>query len=211
LAASRPKRNLIAQVEWGSEMQASLRLALLIDAENVSHNLAGRIFDLVMPLGNVQVRRIYGDFKGQAASWDEAARRHALDARHCFSPATGKNGSDIRLALDAMELVNAGGIDAVCVVSSDGDFAVLAQKVREAGRLVYGIGRTSTTKGYRESCDEFFCLDDAAAVVATTPTPHAALPLIRQALAKCTSRDGWYHLGAFGIEARKAGLLAKNR
>jgi hypothetical protein len=172
------------------------RLAVLIDAENIAHHRAARVFDLIAPRGEAPIRRIYGDLAGSAKSWEEAVPPHALEVRHCVAPATGKNGADIALTIEAMDLLRDGGMDGFCIVSSDGDFAELARRIRRDGLKVYGLGCAKTAQGYRESCTEFFCLDPAPAVAAATP--HAALPKIRKALAACPERDGWYHLGEFG-------------
>lgn len=186
------------------------RLAVLIDAENVSYKLADKVFELVAPLGAIRVRRMYGDFEGQAKSWKPAAARHALDARTCFEPTRGKNGSDMRLTIDAVDLLRDGETEGFCIVSSDGDFAELACRLRGDGRLAYGLGCKLTAQRYRDTCTQFFCLDPAPSVAAASQrTPHAALPLIQEALAKCQSRDGWYHLGGFGIEAIRVGLVSK--
>ena len=186
------------------------RLAVLIDAENVSHHLARPLFDEVARFGVPQVRRLYGDFKGPASGWDKAVARFALDPRHCFAPARGKNGTDITLAIDAMDLLHGGGIDGFCIASSDGDFAALAGRIRRQGVRVYGFGNGA--ERFRIACSEYVVLvqpekkTEPKVVVAE---PHAALPGIRSVLEKMQSRDGWYCLAAFGSEARRAGVDPK--
>jgi hypothetical protein len=153
---------------------------------------------------------MYGDFEGQAKSWKPAAARHALDARPCFEPTKGKNSSDMRLAIDAVDLLRDGATDGFCIVSSDADFAELACRTRGVGQLAYGMGRHLTAQRYRDACTQFFCLDTSPLAAALPgQTLHPALPLNREVLAKCHPRDGWYHLGAFGIEAKKAGVTPK--
>jgi hypothetical protein len=182
------------------------RLAVLIDAENISHRLAAQVFDLVAPLGEAPIRRIYGDFKGSADSWTEAAARHALEARHCFAPARGKNGADIALTVDAMDLLRDGAMDGICIVSSDGDFAALARRIRNEERSAFGLGCSTTPHGFRASCTQFFCLNPVPAVAAMDP--RAALEeKIRKVLAGCPMRAGWYHLGEFGTCAKAEKLV----
>lgn len=184
------------------------RLAVLIDAENISHRLAARVFDLVAPLGAAPIRRIYGDFAGSAASWAEAAARHALEPRHCFTPARGKNGADIALTIDAVELLRDGRVDGFCIVSSDGDFAELARHIRRDGRVAFGLGCANSTQGYRDSCTKFYCLESAPKVTAVAH--NAALPKIRKALEACQEREGWYNLCEFGKKAKAEKLVPKN-
>jgi len=184
-------------------------LAVLIDAENIAHHRAAQVFDLIAPLGEVRIRRIYGDFAGQAASWTDAAARHALEARHCFAPARGKNGADILLAIDATDLLRDGAVDGFCIVSSDGDFAELARRIRSCGRAAFGLGCANTAQRYRDVCTKFFCLDPAATVAAAVP--HAALEeKIRKALAACPMREGWYQLCEFGNYAKAEKLVPNN-
>jgi hypothetical protein len=198
-------------------MNSSIRLAVLIDAENISHALADRVFDLVATLGTASVRRIYGDFAGPAQSWAGAAARHALDARHCFAPAKGKNGADIALAVGAMDLLRDDVVDGLCIVSSDADFAALVQRIRGEGRLAFGIGRSATTSGYQKACTQFLVLDPPPAAVAprapaafVASTPNAALPLIRSALAGCkVDPDGSYCMCEFGTVGRRVGIDPK--
>lgn len=188
------------------------RLAVLIDAENVSHRLADDIFQLIAPLGTASVRHVYGDFEGPAHSWAGAAARHALETRHCFAPATGKNGADIALTVGAMDLLRDGTVDSFCIVSSDGDFAALVQRIRREGRLAIGIGGRKTTASYREACTRFIVLDPppVVSIPKAAAAPHSALPAIRRALADCaTTDDGWYYLSAFGILAKRAGIVPK--
>jgi hypothetical protein len=190
-------------------MEGSIRLAVLIDAENVSHRLADRVFEMVEPLGTTSVRRIYGNFNGPARSWADAAARHALEATHCFAPATGKNGADIALTVGAMDLLRDGAVDGFCIVSSDGDFAALVRRVRGGGRLAFGIGRSMTKASYRDACSQFLLLDEPLAAEAL-PEPNAALASIWKALGDCVHRDGWYNLCDFGNAAKRAGINTKD-
>lgn len=180
-------------------------LAVLIDAENVSHRQADKVFALAEKLGELRVRRLYGN----AAGWDAAIRRHAVGAGRCLAPAAGKNGADIALAVDAVDLLHDGVVAGFCIVSSDGDFSSLAWRIRDAGKLAYGIGLKTAARGYRDICTQFFGLDPVAAPAKVAKSPHEAVPALRQALAKVSARDEWYHLGAFGLELSKAGFDPK--
>lgn len=210
------------EVKTEIAMTAPMRLAVLIDAENISPKLADRIFEKVAPLGTVVVRRLYGDFGGQAASWIPAAERHALQPRHCIPRAEAKNGADITLAVDAMDLLHAGAFEGLCIVSSDSDFGAVVQRVRETGREVFGIGENLATVRYRNACTDFFALHPPAEAKAVEPVEKktapikkvpthldvaSALPEIRAAVELCDmDAQGWYHLPAFGKMARSKGV-----
>ena len=186
------------------------RLAVLIDAENVSHHHAEMVFREVARFGVPRVRRVYGNFTGSAGGWGEATARFALEARPCIAPAARKNGADILLAIDAMDLLHDGGIDGFCIVSSDGDFADLAGRIRREGRLAYGFGNGG--RRFRIACSAYVTLDPpptASNAKPATAKPHAALPALRAALEKTENRHGWYCLGAFGTHARQAGVDPK--
>ncbi|HRO12766.1 NYN domain-containing protein [Amaricoccus sp.] len=186
------------------------RLAVLIDGENISHKLAPTIFREVDRFGERHVQRLYGDFDGSASGWAEAAARFALDPRHCFAPTPGKNAADIRLTIDAMNLLHAGGIDGFCIVSSDGDFAELAVHLRQEGKSVYGFGNGHGRLPI--ACDAYVALVPAVKPPASPPAatrPHPALGPIRLVLEQMEARDGWYSLATFGSEARRVGVNLK--
>ena len=182
---------------------------MLIDAENVSHNLAPTVFQEIARFGVPRVQRIYGALTGSAGGWEEATARFALEARPCIAPAARKNGADIMLTIDAMDLLHGGGIDGFCIVSSDGDFADLAGRIRREGCLAYGFGNGG--KRFRLACSDYVVLAQPgkATPKAATAQPHAALPAIRAALEKMECRAGWYCLAAFGNRARQAGVDPK--
>lgn len=189
------------------EASPQSRLAVLIDAENVSHRLAERILSEAGRFGTLDVLRIYGDFEGQASSWGEAAARFVLEAKHCFAP--GKNGADMRLTIDAMDLLHGGGIDGFCIVSSDSDFTELTKRIRMGNLRAFGIGNASAQNRFRLACTEYVDLAPAPAPEVAVVRPHVALPLIRVTLEQAQMKDGWYCLADFGSHAKKAGLVAK--
>ena len=132
----------------GPASTGGARLAVLIDAENVSPRHARAVFAAAAKLGEATVRRIYGDFSnGRLASWNEAVRAFAIVACHQPAHVRGKNASDIALAVDAMDLMFRGRLDGFMLVSSDSDFTRLAQRLREGGFEVYGFGESKTPRG----------------------------------------------------------------
>jgi uncharacterized LabA/DUF88 family protein len=186
------------------------RVAVLIDAENISHRLADGLFDDINGLGEVVVRRAYADFANRALNWESASARHLITAAHHAPARKGKNSTDIALAIDAMDLLLGGHagkpIDIFCLVSSDGDFTRLATRIREQGRIVVGFGTTASV-GFREACSQY------CEIRATKPMPIAAapktlgddpVPAIEAAVVASTLASGWADLATVGQNLLKA-------
>ena len=119
------------------------RVMLLIDADNVSADVISQAFELVMAEQRaIHVRRAY--------CTAELAAKHikllkALSIRPIVNVSTGKNSTDIALAVDAIDLVISERPDVVVLVSSDSDFAPLVIRLREKGCRVEGIGQEGKT------------------------------------------------------------------
>jgi NYN domain len=156
------------------------RLAVLIDADNTSLQIAAGLFAAVAKLGEASVRRIYGDFSGtRLKSWAETLAAYAIVPHQAFANSPGKNASDIALVIDAMDLLHTGRFDGFCLVSSDSDFTRLAARIREQGLAVYGFGAETTPLSFRQACKQFF---DMETLVPKPPKPKtkkaAKLPLL---------------------------------
>ncbi|MGN0847273.1 MAG: NYN domain-containing protein [Kiritimatiellia bacterium] len=138
--------------------QSVQKLAVLIDADNVSATQAGDIFRTACSLGEPIVRRAYGMVNcfSQEGGWNKAQREYGILAKPQVSNVSGKNVADIALVIDAMELLHRSGCDGICIVSSDSDFTALAMKIREGGKHVYGIGSKKTPGSFRVACTKFF-------------------------------------------------------
>ncbi|MBQ6535666.1 MAG: NYN domain-containing protein [Firmicutes bacterium] len=167
---------------WKKE--EDLRLAVLIDAENISAKYAGQLFTEIAQLGEATVRRVYGDWSAdQMRSWRSVLEDYAISTRQEYCFAKGKNSSDSAMIIDAMDLLYADSVDGFCIVSSDSDFTNLARRLREAGKLVLGAGESKTPKSFANSCNRFIYLDllarsqpreTAQAVRKTAVAPAAA-------------------------------------
>lgn len=143
---------------WKKE--EDLRLAVLIDAENISSKYAGQLFTEIAQLGEATVRRVYGDWSAdQMRSWRSVLEDYAISTRQEYCFAKGKNSSDSAMIIDAMDLLYADSVDGFCIVSSDSDFTNLARRLREAGKLVLGAGESKTPKSFANSCNRFIYLD----------------------------------------------------
>lgn len=139
------------------------RIAVLIDADNASHRHAGAIFTEIAKIGEAIVRRIYGEFTTPGLrGWSENLAKYALVPVHTIAFTKNKNASDIALVIDAMDLLHTGLYDAFFIISSDSDFTRLAQRLREQGAEVYGVGESKTPTSFRQSCRRFFLVENLA-------------------------------------------------
>ena len=73
-----------------------------------------------------------------------------------FDVVKGKSATDMRMSIDAMDLLYRGNIDGFGIMSSDSDFLPLAQRIREDGLPVYGFGTTKTPLSFQQACTRFF-------------------------------------------------------
>lgn len=196
------------------------RLAVLIDAENISPRIAQRLFEEIATFGEASVRRIYGDFSEERLKgWAQILADHAIIPQQNFALTVGKNGSDIALVIDAMDMLHSGRFAGFCLVSSDSDFTRLAARIREQGLDVFGFGEPKTPKSFRQACKRFvltenllpqsesgapFAIQKAAVGAAGTPPPPAprkpaqATAMVRRAIAQLEDEEGWVHLGGLG-------------
>ena len=137
-----------------------MKVAVLIDAENISFKYAKLILDEAGRQGTVVCRRIYGDWSEQSlSSWKNAIMEHSFNAIQQFHNTKGKNASDSALIIDAMDLMHESNYQCMCIVSSDSDFSKLASRLRESEIYVVGMGETKTPVSFRSSCDKFLYLD----------------------------------------------------
>jgi len=137
-----------------------LRLAVLIDADNVPHRLINGILEEIAKYGVPTFKRIYADWtKPHVAGWKTVLLDHAITPVQQYSYTTGKNSSDSALIIDAMDILYTGRVDGFCVVSSDSDFTRLATRLREAGMKVFGMGEPKTPSPFRAACDKFIYIE----------------------------------------------------
>ncbi|MDO9436317.1 NYN domain-containing protein [Hydrogenophaga sp.] len=136
------------------------RLAVLIDAENVSHTLVPAILLRAACYGTLDVKRAFGDWsRADMRNFRSVLNPNAIEAVHLVSYARGKNAADITLCLNAMDLVHTGQFDGVCLVSSDCDLTPLAFRIRREGVRVYGIGGRQTPHSFAMACSRFIYTD----------------------------------------------------
>lgn len=136
------------------------KIALLIDAENISQHYMKAIFDELSKYGVVTTKRLFGDWTNQNMSrWKNAVSEYALAPIQQFQNTTNKNSSDSALIIDAMDILYSRNVDCFCIVSSDSDFTGLIRRIREDGDYVIGMGEKKTPKPLVRVCDKFVYLD----------------------------------------------------
>lgn len=142
------------------------RIALLIDAENVSHTKVAAMLAELSKYGTANIRRAYGDWASSGLKgWKTKLHEFAIRPIQQFSYSTGKNATDIALVIDAMELLYTQKLDAFCIASSDADFTPLIMQLKANGHEVYGFGERKTPEPFVNACTTFLfldSLDDAA-------------------------------------------------
>lgn len=136
------------------------RIALLIDADNVSAKYIKPILDELSKYGNITYKRIYGDWtRSNSASWKEELLQNSITPIQQFSYTYGKNATDSAMIIDAMDMLYTSELEGFCLVSSDSDFTKLASRLRESGKLVIGMGEDKTPSPFRKACDIFTVLE----------------------------------------------------
>jgi len=137
-----------------------LRLAVLIDADNIPYSKVREMLEEIAKYGTPTFKRIYGDWtKPTIAGWKSALLENAITPVQQYGYTKGKNSTDSAMIIDAMDILYSGKVDGFCIVSSDSDFTRLATRLREAGMKVIGIGERKTPHPFIVACDKFIYLE----------------------------------------------------
>lgn len=207
-------------------MSTQKRLAVLIDADNTPASELQNIFDELSARGSMIVKRAYGDFSQPSLkNWKDSTNNLAIQPIQQFAYTTGKNSTDTRMIIDAMDLLYAKQFDTFVIVSSDSDFTSLASRLRESEVEVVGVGRSSTCKSFKVACDDFVVIEtlsldveeDEAETIVPSPTKELSKKpktpskewlskekerelwqLIHRAWQKLRDDEGWVNLGEVG-------------
>ena len=136
------------------------QVAVLIDDENVSVGSVEWLFDRISNLGRILIRRAYSDWSKGGNVRDQLLE-FGIEPVHVFqASSSGKNASDIRMAIDAIDLLYSSPVDTFVIVSGDADFLPLVNKLRSSGKMVVGAGRRkSTSATLVKACDRYYYLD----------------------------------------------------
>ncbi|MCW3115530.1 MAG: hypothetical protein JWR18_3926 [Segetibacter sp.] len=137
-----------------------LRLAVLIDADNVPYSNIKEMLEEIAKYGTPTFKRIYADWtKPTVSGWKGVLLESAITPVQQYSYTTGKNATDSAMIIDAMDILYSGRVDGFCIVSSDSDFTRLAIRLREAGMKVFGIGEKKTPVPFISACDKFIYIE----------------------------------------------------
>lgn len=197
--------------------EKELKLAVLIDADNVPYANVKEMFEEIAKYGTPTFKRIYADWtKPTVSGWKKVLLENAITPIQQYSYSTGKNASDSALIIDAMDILYTGKVDGFCIVSSDSDFTRLATRLREAGMKVIGIGEKKTLNPFITACDKFIYLEILKAkatiqepsVDSTVSTKNEQKPLnkidpeiiklLTDSIDDIADENGWTYLGELG-------------
>lgn len=193
-------------------------IALLIDSDNVSEKYFSIILDELSQYGKVTYRRLYGDFTNPKANgWKQALLEFSIEQIQQVAFTTGKNATDSKMIIDAMDILYKGNVDCFCLATSDSDFTNLAMRFRNDSLVVIGAGEQKTPASFRKACDIFIPVDElmkaddkpaqktdkaarpaaATANTAASKKRDAIIKTAKQIINEGAEADGWMHFSAF--------------
>ena len=134
----------------------ALNIALLIDADNASPAGLDPVLTVLAELGEVNIRRVYGNWRKQSLKgWADLVHRYGIEPQQQFDLTRGKNATDMKMTIDAMDLLFSERVDGFGIMSSDSDFMPLAMRIRQDGVPVYGFGDAKTPEAFKQACTRF--------------------------------------------------------
>lgn len=200
-------------------MDNDKRIALLIDADNVSDKYLKHILDEISNHGTPTYKRIYGDWtKPQMASWKNVLLNYSISPIQQYAYTTGKNATDSALIIDAMDILYSGSVEGFCIVSSDSDFTKLAARLRESGMYVLGMGEKKTPPPFIAACEKFKYLEVLASAAVseeakqeqpeetlkdTVTSRKTIIDAIKAIVDESSDEDGWVYMGEVGTKLSK--------
>jgi uncharacterized protein (TIGR00288 family) len=192
------------------------RIAVFIDFDNVEigvKSTLGAQFDIGLVLeaikerGEIVTKIAYSDWK-RAGDYSRLLTQHAIRmVQRNLTPGGDKNGADITMALDALEMAfTHDHINAFVIVGGDSDFISLVEKLKQYGRKVIVVGgRQFTSVTMQKNCHEFIAYEnlvgsrgrpaDRGGRPAATSDIAKALPIVKRALKVLSEREVTPQLG----------------
>ncbi|MBC7383396.1 MAG: NYN domain-containing protein [Bacteroidia bacterium] len=201
------------------ETTKDLRLAVLIDADNVPYANVREMLEEITKYGTPTFKRIYADWtKPTVSGWKTVLLENAITPVQQYSYTSGKNATDSAMIIDAMDILYSSKVDGFCIVSSDSDFTRLATRLREAGMKVIGIGEKKTPGSFIAACEKFIYIEilkpsEVELLVKTSGKTTKEIPkevialniidkkfirLIRDSISDLADENGWAYLGDLG-------------
>jgi len=193
-----------------------LKIAVFIDFDNIEigvktslggHFDVGAVLEAVKERGEVVTKVAYGDWT-RATDYGRSMSQHAIHmVQRNLTPGGDKNGADINLALDALEMAfTHSHINAFVIVGGDSDFIALLEKLKQYDRKVFVVGgRSFTSQVTQKNCTEFMAYEDILGITGrgrqtggrtrAQTDIAAAMPLIHRAIKLLADREMTPHLG----------------
>jgi len=194
-----------------------LKIAVFIDFDNIAIGVkqslnrnfdVGTVLEAIKEKGQVVTKIAYGDWK-RNEDFSKAMTQHAVQmVQRNLTPGGDKNGADIALALDALEMAfTRDHINAFVIVGGDSDFIALVEKLKQYDKVVFIVGgRAFTSVILQKNCHEFISYENLIGVQSSgrrstgrsqsTPASlETALPLIRRSLKILSDREVSPQLG----------------
>jgi uncharacterized LabA/DUF88 family protein len=197
-------------------MTKDQKLAVLIDGDNIPSKYIHEMMEEITKYGSPTVKRIYGDWtKPQLGKWKGILLEHAINPIQQYGYTTGKNATDSAMIIDAMDILYSDQVDGFCIASSDSDFTKLATRIRESGKIVYGIGEKKTPDPFIVACDKFIYLEILKKGKGETSkskiTPNV-INFLKTSVADAAEEDGWAFLGDVGslIQKKRPNFDSRN-
>lgn len=206
-------------IESTSNMDNNINLAVLIDGDNIPSAYLKEMMEEIAKYGNPTIKRIYGDWTEPGLNkWKKLLLDNAITPMQQYAYTTGKNATDSAMIIDAMDILYSGKVEGFCLVSSDSDFTRLATRLREAGKLVIGIGEKKTPNPFIVACDRFIYIEilkehaeEKEAEATDKPKPKRQvdkitkreISLISSTINDLSDDDGWAFLGDVGSLLQK--------
>jgi len=161
-------------------------IALLIDADNASYHGIDPVLTVLAELGQVNIRRAYGNWAKPALSnWNKITHRYGLQPVQQFDLTRGKNATDMAMTIDAIDLLYRGKVDGFGIMSSDSDFTPLVTRLRQDGLIVYGFGSDKAPEAFKTACTRYIDVDQLIQTTAKEgDDPATASPAVDEELVK---------------------------
>ena len=138
-------------------IEADANIALLIDADNASPDHLDEVLLVLGELGTINIRRAYGNWaKASLKGWGDLTGFHSILPVQQFDVVKGKSATDMRMVIEAMDLLFGGRVDGFGIMSSDSDFLPLAMRIKQDGLPVYGFGTAKTPISFQQACSRFY-------------------------------------------------------
>lgn len=197
----------------GDFMEKEIKIAVLIDAENISAKYIKYIFQELPNHGIPTYKRIYADWTDtHTRQWKDTLLEYSLTPIQQYGYTVGKNSTDSALIIDAMDILYSQSVDGFCIVSSDSDFTKLASRLRESGKLVVGMGEKKTPRPFIVACERFKYLETLSgdfmhteendeSVINNTQNKGAIQELIKAVhsiISDISDEEGWANMSSLG-------------